>query len=376
MRILHVFRMPVGGLFRHVRDLARGQSALGHNVGLVCDSTTGGAMADALLEAMRSTCALGIHRVPISRLPGWGDVAAAAAVARIARQANASIIHCHGAKGGLYGRLAGFRLGTPTVYTPHGGSLHYAWNSVSGAAFLAAEMALARIGSGFHFVCRYERDTFLRKVGSAGKPHAVVYNGLWPEEFNAVTPETGAADFLFIGEMRRLKGVDIFLHALAEVNRHRLATACLVGDGAEQDEFVSLASSLGLGNNARFAGRLPAHDALRKGRTLVIPSRAESFPYIVLEACAAGVPLLASDVGGIPEVADRGLLVPPGDAATLARRMLETLDRPETLAAAAKQTRKRVAERFRADEMAAQVVTFYRSLAANGRSTGIPLTSH
>jgi glycosyltransferase involved in cell wall biosynthesis len=366
MNILHVFRMPVGGLFRHVRDLVRGQSGLGHRVGLVCDSTTGGAMANALLADIQPMCSLGIHRVPISRLPGWGDIAAAASVARIARQAGASIIHCHGAKGGFYGRLAGYRLGVPTVYTPHGGSLHYAWKSPPGAAFLAAEMALARIGSGFHFVCEYERDTFLRKIGLAGKPHAVIYNGLWPEEFATVTPEAAAADFLFIGEMRLLKGVDIFLQALAEVNHHRPATACLLGDGAEQDKFLALASSLGLGGKAHFAGRMTAREAFPKGRTLVIPSRAESFPYIVLEACAACVPMLASDVGGIPEVADRQLLVPPGDTASLARRMLEALDHPETLAAAAKQTQRRVAQTFRADGMAAQIVTFYRSLGANG----------
>ena len=70
MKILHVFRTPVGGLFRHVRDLVRGQAGLGHDVGVLCDSSTGGAVAQQLLDALSPHCSLGIERISISRLPG------------------------------------------------------------------------------------------------------------------------------------------------------------------------------------------------------------------------------------------------------------------------------------------------------------------
>ena len=70
MKILHAFRTPVGGLFRHVRDLARGQSELGHEVGIICDSTTGGQVASGLLDSIAPHCSLGIARIGISRLPG------------------------------------------------------------------------------------------------------------------------------------------------------------------------------------------------------------------------------------------------------------------------------------------------------------------
>ena len=66
--------------------------------------------------------------------------------AALARGIRPAIIHCHGAKGGLYGRLAARRLGIPSVYTPHGGSLHYEWASPSGAVFLTAERLLAKAG--------------------------------------------------------------------------------------------------------------------------------------------------------------------------------------------------------------------------------------
>ena len=87
MRILHVFRTPVGGLFRHVRDVARGQSALGHEIGILCDSTTGGDTATRLLDSAAPHCALGVKRIPISRLPGLGDMSGIAQTMAHARTA-------------------------------------------------------------------------------------------------------------------------------------------------------------------------------------------------------------------------------------------------------------------------------------------------
>jgi glycosyltransferase involved in cell wall biosynthesis len=194
MRILHVFRTPVGGLFRHVRDLARGQSELGHDVGILCDSTTGGETAVKLLESVAPFSALGVARIPISRLPGLGDVSGAMQTRAHAARLKPDIIHCHGAKGGLYGRIAARRLGIPSVYTPHGGSLHYAWTSPAGAVFLSAEKGLAAIGSGLLFVCDYEKTAFDAKIGLGGKPHAVIHNGLWPEEFATASPAPDAAE--------------------------------------------------------------------------------------------------------------------------------------------------------------------------------------
>jgi len=285
MRILHVFRTPTGGLFRHVRDVARGQYGIGHSVGIVCDSTTGGEAAAKLLRSSEPHCQLGIHRIPISRLPGIGDISGVRQVLAIARRLTPDIIHCHGAKGGLYGRIAGRIGGIPTVYTPHGGSLHYAWSTPAGAAFLLAEKMLARIGTGFMFVCKFERQQFESKIGiPSGKHATVIYNGLWADEFKPIPPDANAADILFIGDMRRLKGVDVLLEALALCGRERKMTACLVGDGPELGQFKAMAQRLGLAGRVTFPGRLPAQTAFRLGRLLVMPSRAESFPYVVIEA--------------------------------------------------------------------------------------------
>jgi glycosyltransferase involved in cell wall biosynthesis len=365
MRILHVFRAPVGGLFRHVRDLARGQSELGHDVGMLCDSTTGGGVADALLNAALPHCSLGIKRIEISRLPGLGDVSATLKTKAHGRDIGADIIHCHGAKGGLYGRLAARALGVPSVYTPHGGSLHYRWLAFPGVVFLATEWVFARFGTGLIFVCAFERQSFADKIGFAGKANTIVYNGLWPEEFVPVVPDHHSADVLFMGDMRMLKGVDVLLDALALVGRKRSISANLVGDGPDLAQFQMQAGKLGLSDRVKFLGRLPTAAALRCGKLLVMPSRAESFPYVVLEAAAGRIPMIASNVGGIPEVLPPENLCPPGNADALARHIDMALAIPQSTAQTAAALADEVKSRFGAAQMAKNVLSFYAELRAH-----------
>lgn len=362
MKILHVFRTPVGGLFRHVRDLAHGQSELGHEVGIICDSTTGGSVAADLLASIAPRCSLGIERIGISRLPGFGDISAIAGTRKHAKKLGVDIIHGHGAKGGLYGRLAARLLGIPSVYTPHGGSLHYQWLAFPGFVFLASEWALARIGTGMIFVCEFERRSFAKKIGLGSKPNTVVHNGLWPEEFSAVKPDTDAADVLYIGDMRHLKGVDVLLKALALVRRKRAVTACLVGDGPDIAKFKDLAETLGLGTSVTFRGRLPTAQALKLGRLLVLPSRAESFPYVVLEAAAARVPMVATDVGGISEILSTLKLCAPNNPAALAGHIHVSLSFSAAFAEYARILSESAKTQFDAGTMARSVTAFYQRL--------------
>src|SRR5215470_17194890 len=105
LNILHVMRAPVGGLFRHVTDLAQGQAARGHRVGLIADRSTGGAQAEATFSALASKLALGVTRVPMSRHVGVSDFLAVRHVSQRAQALDAQVIHGHGAKGGAYARL-------------------------------------------------------------------------------------------------------------------------------------------------------------------------------------------------------------------------------------------------------------------------------
>ena len=127
LRILHCLRAPVGGLFRHVHDLALGQAQLGAEVGIICDTHTEG--DPVALGRLADNCVLGVTRISMARQLGFGDRRATGKVARLARKLEADVLHGHGAKGGAYARLAARRLKrkgsrVKAIYTPHGGSLH------------------------------------------------------------------------------------------------------------------------------------------------------------------------------------------------------------------------------------------------------------
>jgi glycosyltransferase involved in cell wall biosynthesis len=119
---------------------------------------------------------------------------------------------------------------------------------------------------------------------------------------------------------------------------------------------------MGVATQVRFVGAKPARSAFALGRVLVAPSRAESLPYIVLEAAAAGIPLIATRVGGIPEIfgPDAADLIPPGDPVALAQAIDTALKNPARLQAAAQRLKARVRASFSVDSMTNAVITAYQ----------------
>jgi glycosyltransferase involved in cell wall biosynthesis len=301
---------------------------------------------------------------------GGGDIAAIRHVGDRAIAQGADVLHGHGAKGGAYARLA--RGSALRVYTPHGGSLHYRWTTLSGALYLAAEAILKRRTDLFLFESDYGRATFAAKIGAPERAALVrvVHNGVAEAEFSPVAPASDATDLLFVGELRQLKGVDVLIDALAIMARdgHRL-TATIVGDGPDRAAFESAVAMQNLRGTVRFVGAKPARAAFALGRMLVLPSRAESLPYVLLEAAAAGLPIVASKVGGIPEIVgpDTRDLVPPANPAALASAIMALKRDPDTRAAAALRLQARARASFSLDAMTEGVLDGYQEAMAARR---------
>jgi glycosyltransferase involved in cell wall biosynthesis len=368
LNILHVLRAPVGGLFRHVLDLARGQIARGHRVGLIADASTGGAQAQAELARLAPSLALDLTRVAMSRDIGLRDLAARAHVAARIAEAGADVVHGHGAKGGAYARLAGNGRAI-RAYTPHGGSLHYGWRSPAGLLYLATESMLMRRTDLFLFESAYGRGVFRAKIGDPGPRARVVHNGVTADEFTPVAADRAASDLVFIGELRMLKGVDVLIKAIALLaGEGRTVSATIVGEGPDRATFEAEADTLGLASAVRFVGAKPARSGFALGRLLLVPSRAESLPYIVLEAAAAGMPMIATNVGGIPEIfgdeADN--LVPPGDPEPLARAIAAAMRDGAACREAARRLQARVRASFSAEVMTEGVLAGYAEALARG----------
>ena len=117
LSVIHVLRTPVGGLFRHVCDLAKMQSDRGLQVGIFCDSETGGENAARILKKLENHCSLGIHRFPVGRLPGIADLTAIHRLRKSLASLSPDIIHGHGAKGGAYARILGHWINAKAFYT-------------------------------------------------------------------------------------------------------------------------------------------------------------------------------------------------------------------------------------------------------------------
>jgi glycosyltransferase involved in cell wall biosynthesis len=367
LRILHVIRAPLGGLFRHVLDLANEQIARGHSVGLIADSLTGGAWADETFRELEPRLALGLSRTPMRRNLHPADVFAFAHVAERIRRTRPDIVHGHGSKGGAFARLAATRgpNGQRTAYTPHGGSFNYCPGTAAHALYMAAERLLAKRTDVFLFESAFIRARFHAWATPQQFCERVVLNGIGPDEFEPVAAAADAADFLYVGELRSAKGIDTLLEALAASARRlgRTPTAALVGSGPDEGQLVEHTHRLGLAAAVKFHGRLPARTAFTLGRTLVIPSRAESLPYVVLEAAGAHIPMIATDVGGIPEIfgpyADR--LIPCDDVGALTSQMMEALTAPRaTLIRRADQVAEFVGCRFSIRAMVDSVSAGYR----------------
>ncbi|MBD8663554.1 glycosyltransferase [Rhizobium sp. CFBP 8752] len=338
LRILHCFRSPVGGIFRHVRDLVEEHRAAGHEVGILCDSSTGGEHEDRLFDTIRPQLSLGLTRIPMRRSIAPSDLAALYRSYKHIKSLRPDILHGHGAKGGVLARLIGSALRVnrycvARLYSPHGGSLHFDRSSLSGKVVLQLERFQERFGDALVFVCDYERRAYEEKVGKPLKTARVIYNGIGEAEFEPVPAVISAVDFLYIGMLRDLKGPDVFIDAFARTERAvgRPLSALMVGDGPDRERYEAMISERGLGRRLTMMPAMPARKAFALTNFVVVPSRAEAMPYIVLEALAAGKPVIASRVGGIPEVlgVKSAALAVPGDATSLSDVMTQALQTPE-----------------------------------------------
>jgi glycosyltransferase involved in cell wall biosynthesis len=373
LNILHVFRAPVGGLFRHVVDLAQGQIERGHRVGLIADNSTGGVRANAVLAGLAPRLALGINRIAMPRQLGPNDISAIRNTSSRIASTAANVVHGHGAKGGAYARLAQSATSVVRAYTPHGGSLHYNWDTLIGKFYLTAERLLMRRGDLYLFESEFSAETFHRKVGTPRGIVRVVHNGVSRQEFEPIVAQPGATDLVFLGELRQLKGVDVLIDAIAQLrDAGRAASATLVGGGADREALRAQAERLGLSAAICFQPAMSARQAQALGRIMVVPSRFESLPYVVLEAAAGGMPLIATRVGGVPEIFGplSDALVPPGDAGALAQAIARAIDYPDTTAERARRLREFVAASFSVDSMVEGVLDGYRAALENPRESG------
>ncbi len=363
--VLHVLApAPAGGLERVVELLATGHAAMGHALHVAAIFGPGD-------EAGELTTALGRAGVVVHalRLRSRAYLEERRAVAALCRSLRPTVVHTHGYRPDVLDAPVARALGIPVVTTVHGftgGSGRnraYEWLQRRGfrrmTAVVAVSEPLARA-----LLLGGVRPERLHMIRNAWRPAADA--GLEPCLARAAVAVPAQAFHIgWVGRLSAEKGADVLVEALALLPDLPLV-ASVVGDGRERGEIQARAEAAGLADRIRWHGLLPAAERLFPGfDVLVLSSRTEGTPMVLFEAMHARTPVVATRVGGVPDVlGDQGaLLVAPEDPRALAAAIRAVYDDPAGAARRAAVAADRLASRFDYAGWLRAYEDLYRSLA-------------
>jgi glycosyltransferase involved in cell wall biosynthesis len=317
----------VGGASIHVRDLAAAMLDRGHDVTVLVGGS--GPVTDQLALAGVPYLSLRHLARPIRPL---ADARAFRELVAVLRELRPDLVSTHTAKAGWIGRAACARLSVPALFTAHGWSITDRISRAQGLAFRLAERTAARWARAIICVCEHEKQLALEHGIAPEKKLIVIHNGVRDvrTEFRAC-PSRQPARIVSIARFAPPKDHAALLRALATL-RSLDWELDLIGDGPLQPEIADLASSLGISDRVRMCGYLSDPAAsLAQAQIFALCSRFEGFPRSVLEAMRAGLPVVASDVGGVREAVEdggSGLLVPGNSPQEMAGRLAQLIKDP------------------------------------------------
>jgi glycosyltransferase involved in cell wall biosynthesis len=354
---------PIGGAQVHVRDLARAIRTEGFESAVI----TGG--EGAFTHSLRST---GIHTVvlpdliaPISLVH---DPLALRSIRRSLRTLRPDLVSTHSSKAGVLGRLAARSIGVPVLFTAHGWSFTPGISTLKAAGYRLVERWSAPLADRIITVSEFDRQLALSAGVASEAKLVTIHNGM-PDAAASLRADPGRSPprLVMIARFESQKDHGTLLHALADLKGSEW-TLDLIGDGPLMAAAKSLAAELGLGGRVRFLGqRLDVDGLLAEAQLYLLITNWEGLPRSILEAMRAGLPVVATRVGGIGEsVADgqTGFLVPRGDAQALRDRIQRLLADPGLRAELGARGRREYESRFTLDRTVAETLAVYRATVA------------
>ena len=308
-------------------------------------------------------------------LSPWRDPLGLLELAALVRRERPHIVHVNSAKAAALGRMAAWLMRTPIrVYTVHGWS-YTAHTAASSTLYLWAERVLRPLTTVTICVSESERRAGLEARTCEEATTVVIHNGVELPDTDVPGPRAGPFRIVTVGRLQAPKDALTLVRALAELPRDAYE-AVIVGEGPDRPAVESEVRRLGLDSEVDLAGgRTDVAELLAASDLFVLSSRSEGLPLSILEAMAAGLPVVASSVGGIPELVlegETGFLVPPGDPHRLAGAIERLLDDSALRRRLGAAGRIRVAERFDLVSARQAHLDLYASLLA---AAGLPLPS-
>ena len=386
-----IARLNMGGPALHVSYLTKGLETRGYHTTLVAGKLARG--EDSMSYVADE---LGVEVVPLVAMhrevsPVYDPVAVTRLVGEI-RRVRPHILHTHTAKAGAVGRAAALLAGDARppviVHTYHGHVLRGYFDPVRTQFFRETARALARHTNRLIAVGPQVRDDLVELGVAPAEKFSVIRLGI--DLDSRVLTVDRRAEFrrLFgipedrfvvgwIGRMTAIKRVPDVLAAFKALRERGVeATLCLVGDGPDRDAVEQLASDLGIVRDILFVGyQRDVAPYYAFFDAFLLPSANEGTPVVAIEALASERPVVATRVGGVPDVVDDGedgFLVEVGDIPALADRLEQRARDPELRARMGKAGRERVVPRYRVERLVDDVDALYRELL---REQGLPAPS-
>jgi glycosyltransferase involved in cell wall biosynthesis len=306
------------------------------------------------------------------------DLIAFFSLLRIIRRERPHIVHTHTSKAGILGRWAAFCCRVPIiVHTPHGHVFWGYFGLLKTRLFILLERRTARITSAIVALTPQEREDHLHlHIAPVGK-FTVIHSGVDLERFFAGRPqpaETKAAlgippEMTVVGTAGRLtavKGQEVLIRAAAELIRSgERIILVLLGEGELRQGLEQLALDLGIAENVRFLGWRPDVARIMASCDIFcLPSRNEGMGKVLVEAMAMGIPIIASDIGGIKDMirpGENGLLVPAGDVHAWTEAISRLCLNPESRRGMGEAGRQR-ASRYSSEKMIKMIDQLYGKL--------------
>lgn len=370
LRVLHVIGGgEFGGAERHILNLATAMDPNQVEVSVCC------LFADPFVQLAREA-GIRAYSIPMRHKLDFGIVTKLRD--SIAGE-NIDIVHTHGVRANLVGRLAARMAGVETVVTTVHSLLVQDYPDVfSRLANMLIEKASRGLTTHFIAVSGGLQKALIQQ-GIPEQRITVIYNGLnsqlfrksdsagkWREQagFSPGTPLVA-----MVGRLHPVKGHRYFLRAAAEILKERTDVHFLVvGSGPEGDRLEEYTRKLGIQDHVTFTGFVSDVSELMPDlNLLIVPSLWEGFGLTALEAMAVGVPVVATSVGGLPEIVEHGttgLLVPPADEAGLTRGIMWMLDHPQEAVEMAAAAKAAAEEKFTATSMSRRTEEIYRRLTS------------
>jgi glycosyltransferase involved in cell wall biosynthesis len=351
MRILHIITLgELGGAQRYVAELASRQRRCGWTVHLAAGSL-GWLSDDGAFSHVNHVRSL-VRDISPAR-----DYAAFREIRRILRTTSYDVVHTHSSKAGILGRGAAFFEGVPLIaHTSHGSPLAERVSKSRWILYWCAEQLAAILTHRIFAVSEVERAGLRRWLRL--RPGALRVMTIIPEYLRAIAPSWSSSplagrELVSLGNLYTNKGYDVLFAAVAKVaETYPEVRLTVYGEGPERQTLEQLVSRLGLSERVTLAGHVTdAAARLPRAIAFVMPSLKEGLPLALLEAMAAAMPIVATDVGAVAETLGSGVpLAHPGNADDLAGLLCSVLSSDRRRVALAKSARAAFERLLRLDD--------------------------